>query len=169
MSLRNRSGRRSGQDVKNCGSGTRHSWALLPALPPTGCVTSGGYLTSLGRSLPSCQVRGQPPLLGLWEDDPEQLGTSFDVARSASSHTASGLPPVGNGGGSQKNPTPPRRPAEGGVTGRQSRPQLAPETAATWSATQRPAGPGTLGRAPEPRATACGPGVSETPQLRFRG
>lgn len=38
--------------LKNSGSGIRHTRALLPALPCTGCVTLGGYLTSLGLRLP---------------------------------------------------------------------------------------------------------------------
>lgn len=42
--------------LKNSGSGIRHTRALLPALPCTGCVTLGGYLTSLGLRFPRCQV-----------------------------------------------------------------------------------------------------------------
>lgn len=45
--------------LKHVASGVRHTWALLPPLPHTGCVTSGGYFTSLGLSLPSCPDQEQ--------------------------------------------------------------------------------------------------------------
>ena len=51
--------------LKNLASGIRHTWALLPALPCTGGVTSEGYFTSLGLSLPGYQVR-QPAASTAW-------------------------------------------------------------------------------------------------------
>lgn len=45
--------------LKNTASGIRHPWGVLPPLLHLGCVTSGGYGTSLGLSLPSCLLREQ--------------------------------------------------------------------------------------------------------------